>query len=128
MGKVTPLKTLRSETGLTEKQESAAAYLAIGKGVAEVGRLVGVNRNTVYAWLQLPSFVAHYKKQLRDVRREIRGKLSSLAEEATTTLESLMRDGGEQSKLKAATYILDRLADDEKTIKKAKTKKSNEKG
>ena len=128
MGKVTPLKTLRSETGLTEKQESAAAYLAIGKGVAEVGRLVGVNRNTVYAWLQLPAFVALYKKQLRDVRREIRGKLSSLAEEATTTLESLMRDGGEQSKLKAATYILDRIADDEKTIKKAKTKKNNEKG
>ena len=128
MGKVTPLKTLRLETGLTEKQESAAAYLAIGKGVAEVGRLVGVNRNTVYAWLQLPAFVAHYKKQLRDVRREIRGKLSSLAEEATTTLESLMRDGGDQSKLKAATYILDRIADDEKTIKKAKTKKNNEKG
>ena len=128
MGKVTPLKTLRSDTGLTEKQESAAAYLAIGKGVTEVGRLVGVNRNTVYEWLRLPAFVSHYKKQLRDVRREIRGKLSAMAEDATSTLEELMREGGEQAKLKAATYILDRIAEDEKIIKKAKQKKSNEKG
>ena len=114
--------------GLTSKQEEAAAHLAVGKGVTETARLVGVDRNTIYAWLQLPAFVSHYKKQLRDVRREIRGKLSAMAEEATQTLEDLMRNGGEQAQLKAATYILDRLSDDEKTVKKAKQKKHNEKG
>lgn len=128
MGKVTPLRTLRNNVGLTTKQEDAAAYLAVGKGVAETARLVDVNRNTIYEWLKLPAFAAHYKKQLRDVRREIRGKLSAMAEDATSTLEELMREGGEQAKLKAATYILDRIAEDEKIIKKAKQKKSNEKG
>lgn len=128
MGKVTPLRTLRNNVGLTTKQEDAAAYLAVGKGVAETARLVDVNRNTIYEWLKLPAFASQYKKQLRDVRREIRGKLSAMAEDATSTLEELMREGGEQAKLKAATYILDRIAEDEKIIKKAKQKKSNEKG
>lgn len=128
MGKVTPLRTLRNNVGLTTKQEDAAAYLAVGKVVAETARLVEVNRNTIYEWLKLPAFASHYKKQLRDVRREIRGKLSAMAEDATSTLEELMREGGEQAKLKAATYILDRIAEDEKIIKKAKQKKSNEKG
>lgn len=128
MGKVTPLKVRRNDEGLTPKQEEAAALLAIGTSIAEVGRKVGVNRNTVYEWLRTPAFATYFKKQLRDVRREIRGKLSAMAEEATETLKTLMDEGGEQSRLKAATYILDRLAEDEKIVKKAKQRKSNEKG
>lgn len=115
---------LRLETGLTQRQENAAALLAVGTTIAETARQVGVERNTVYRWLRQPAFCAHYKQQLKDVRREIRGRLSAMAEEAAGTLEILMRDGGEQSRLKAATYVLDRLSEDEKIIKKAKAKKN----
>lgn len=128
MGKVIPNKARRTDSGLKPNQEEAAALLAVGTSIAEVGRKVGVNRNTVYEWLRLPEFAAFYKRQLRDVRREIQGKLSAMAEEATNTLETLMRDGGEQSKLKAATYILDRIAENEKLVKKTKQQHKNEKG
>lgn len=128
MGKVIPNKTRRTDSGLKPKQEEAAALLAVGTSIADVARQVKVNRNTIYEWLRLPEFAAFYKRQLRDVRREIQGKLSAMAEEATNTLETLMRDGGEQSKLKAATYILDRIAENEKLVKKTKQQHKNEKG
>lgn len=128
MGKVIPNKTRRTDSGLKPKQEEAAALLAVGTSLADVARQVKVNRNTIYEWLRLPEFAAFYKRQLRDVRREIQGKLSAMAEEATNTLETLMRDGGEQSKLKAATYILDRIAENEKLVKKTKQQHKNEKG
>ena len=125
---MTPLASRRTDAGLTPVQEEAAALLAVGRSVTEVARTLKIDRKTVYNWLRLSTFTLYYKKQLRDVRREVRGRLSAMAQEATDTLESLMRDGGEQAQLKAATYILDRIADDEKTIKKAKQKKGNEKG
>lgn len=128
MGKVIPNKTRRTDSGLKPKQEEAAALLAVGTSIADVARQVKVNRNTIYEWLRLPEFATFYKRQLRDVRREIQGKLSAMAEEATNTLETLMRDGGEQSKLKAATYILDRIAESEKLVKKTKQQHKNEKG
>ena len=127
MGKVIPNKTRRTDSGLKPKQEEAAALLAVGTSIADVARQVKVNRNTIYEWLRLPEFATFYKRQLRDVRREIQGKLSAMAEEATNTLETLMRDGGEQSKLKAATYILDRIAESEKLVKKTKQQHKNEK-
>lgn len=119
---------LRLESGLSVAQENAASLLAVGNSITEVARQLDVERETIYRWLKQPAFCRYYKKQLKDVRREIRGRLSAMAEEASATLKELMTEGGEQARLKAAVYVLDRLAEDERTVKKSKQKKNEQKG
>lgn len=121
------LAVLLCESGLPIEQEKGATLLAMGVSVAEVGRELNLDRRTIYSWLKSPRFCAYYKGLLRDVRREIRGQLSNMAACAAKTLQELLDGGGEQARLKAATYILDRLADDEKLIKKQQVKKYGKK-
>lgn len=110
-----------TEHGITVKQERVAEGYALGKSITELAAAHDVARSTIYAWLKGDrAFVAYYKSLLMEVRQEVRGAISSMAAEAVSTLKELMAEGGEQAKLKAATYVLDKLTDDEKRIAKAK--------
>lgn len=119
---------LLTEHGITTKQEVIAAALARGENVARIAANYDVARSTIYAWLNKDAaFVRYYKTLLAEVRQELRGAISAMAEEATTTLQDLMRSGKEETQLKAATYIIDRLSDDEKRISKAHQNDRNKK-
>ena len=111
---------LLTEHGITTKQEVVAAALARGESVARIAANYDVARSTIYTWLSKDAaFVRYYKTLLAEVRQELRGAISAMAEEATATLKDLMNKGKEESQLKAAMYIIDRLSDDEKRISKA---------
>ena len=110
---------LITEHGITVQQELVAAELARGVSVTDVAARQGISRSTVYAWLgKDAAFVRYYKSLLAEVRQELRGAISAMATEATDTLKVLMQSGKEESQLKAAIYIIDRLTDDEKRISK----------
>ena len=114
-------KQILTENGITPLQEMVASRLALGHSITDVAKdTKNLARSTIYAWLRDRKFVAYYKSLLAEVRQEVRGSLSAMAGEATRTLQELMANGGEQAKLKAATYIIDRLSDDEKRVSKSK--------
>lgn len=110
------------DSGLTITQEKVAAMLACGKPVAEIARACGVQTSTIYEWRKTAEFAAHFKRLQREVVREIRGQLSEMAELALSTIHEIIEGGGEQNRLKAACYVLDFMAGDQREAKKMKMK------
>ena len=121
---VKPLDKIKLEdSGLTVLQERAAVAIAAGKRISDIVNELGVPSRTLYDWLKIPEFIIHYKRLQKDVVLEIRGQLSTLADKAIGTLKMLMESGGEQSRLKAACYILDHLTNEQREALKARIKK-----
>lgn len=110
------------DSGLTVTQERVAALLACGRPVADISREVGVQTSTIYEWRKTPEFAAHFKRLQREVVREIRGQLSEMAGSAISTISEIIGGGGEQNRLKAACYVLDFMAGDQREAKKMKLK------
>lgn len=110
------------DSGLTVTQERVAALLACGRPVADISREVGVQTSTIYEWRKTPEFAAHFKRLQREVVREIRGQLSEMAGSAISTISEIIDGGGEQNRLKAACYVLDFMAGDQRESKKMKLK------
>jgi hypothetical protein len=64
----------------------------------DVAKQIGINRNTVRVWKQLPEFQEEYKKRLKE-------KWESSELMAMETMQTLARSGD----FKASKYILDSL-------------------
>jgi transposase-like protein len=89
----------------------AALALAEGKTETEVARLVGVNRTTIYRWHQQAPFVAEVNRLKNEYLAKHRAQMRNLVDRATTTLETcLERDDSDPLKLKAAMFVLSKLA------------------
>lgn len=110
------------DSGLTVTQERVAMGLAMGKPVAEISREVEVPTSTIYMWRQQAAFSTYYKRLQREVVREIRGQLAELRDTALETLKETLDGAGEQTRLKAACYILDYMTGDQRENRRLKMK------
>lgn len=110
------------DSGLTVTQERVAMGLAMGKPVAEISREVEVPSSTIYMWRQQAAFSTYYKRLQREVVREIRGQLAELRDTALDTLKEMLDGAGEQTRLKAACYILDYMTGDQRENRRLKLK------
>lgn len=110
------------DSGLTITQERVAVMLAIGKPVTEISRECNVPSSTIYDWRQQAAFATHYKRLQREVVREIRGQVAELKDIALRTIREMIEGGGEQSRLKAACYVLDYMTGDSRENRKMKLK------
>lgn len=110
------------DSGLTVTQERVAMGLAMGKPVAEISREVEVPSSTIYMWRQQAAFSTYYKRLQREVVREIRGQLAELRDTALDTLKEMLGGAGEQTRLKAACYILDYMTGDQRENKRMRLK------
>ena len=52
-----------SEKELSERQVIAIPHLVSAKSVSEAAELVGVNRKTIYRWMDDPTFREEYDRQ-----------------------------------------------------------------
>ena len=60
-----------SEKDLSERQVIAIPHLVSSKTASETAELVGVNRKTIYRWLDDPAFRDAYDRQRDAVAKEI---------------------------------------------------------
>jgi len=90
------------------KQSAILAMLALPTYKA-AARAVGVDRSTLYRWMQAPDF----KAALADTRRELQGsytlRLVSIADKAVGALERAVQCGETAQEIRAAHEILERI-------------------
>lgn len=110
------------DSGLTITQERVAASLAAGLSITKISQETGVPPSTIYDWRQQATFATHYKKLQREAVREARGQIAQLASLALETIREMIESGGEQTKLKAACYVIDMMTGNERENKKLKMK------
>lgn len=105
-----PKKSEEDEVKLSQAQLTALPLLAAGSKKQDAAAVAGVCPQTVSAWLQEP----HFSAALRTKREQLAGladeRLKEATDRAVATVIGLMESSSEAIRLKAATYVLDRVA------------------
>ncbi len=101
--------TISPTTGLTPQQEQACILLASGESVTDVAVKLNLNRGTLYKWQQNKAFECYYNKQCQEYKNEVKNGLLGLHQQAVATIKQLITIGSEATRLKAATWVLDKV-------------------
>lgn len=107
--KIEQKTTISPITGLTPQQEQACILLASGENVTDVADKLSLNRGTLYKWQQNKAFECYYNKQCQEYKNEVKNGLLGLHQQAVTTIEQLITTGSEATRLKAATWVLEKV-------------------
>lgn len=75
-------------TNLNETQHQAIVMLASGKTGAAVADALGVRKETVSRWRQLPEFRAGLNEVIEEVRESTRHRLTAMVEKALEVIEA----------------------------------------
>jgi hypothetical protein len=101
--------TLSSVTGLTPQQEQACILMASGDSLTAVARQLKINRSTLYEWQNNMAFKCYYNQQCQEHQQEVKNALLGLHKQAIDTLTDLLTTGSENTRLKAAMWLLERV-------------------
>lgn len=102
--------TLLEASGLTPQQERACILLASGENYTTVAEKLGINRGTLYEWQKDTAFKCFYNRQCKDFQDEITNGVMSLHKTALDTVRILLLEGNDNTRLKAAFWVLDKVA------------------
>lgn len=104
------ITTLLEATGLTPQQENACILLASGESHTSVADKLGINRSTLYDWLKDTAFQCFFNRQCKDYQAEITNGIMSLHRVALDTIKQVLEEGNENTRLKAAFWVLDKVS------------------
>jgi hypothetical protein len=89
-----------SEIQLKPEQLRAMALLSAGKSIAESAETVGINRTTIYRWLNHdPAFKAAYNQWQDHLQRTCHSQLLMMTEKATAAVYKALEAGDAKSAL-----------------------------
>lgn len=109
MAKTATKVQISSVTGLTPTQEKACSLLASGAKTTDVAQQLDVPEQTLYLWQKQTTFVCYYNKQRSVIKNAAVQSLFGLMDEAVTAIRESLTSTNENVRLKAATYIVDKL-------------------
>ena len=101
--------TVSPVTGLTPQQEQACILLASGDCFTVVSEKLGVTRYTLYQWQQTDVFKCYYNEQLQHVKESLISGVLSMHRAALDTINDIMSNGSEATRLKAAMWVCDKV-------------------
>ena len=107
MAKAKP--TISSVTGLTPTQERACNMLASGETIEAVAEEIKVPESTLLLWQKQTTFKCYFNQKRSNIKGNLIQGVYSLAQEAVNALRDSLNSENEQVRLKAATYIVDKL-------------------
>ena len=94
---------------LSPQQEQACLLLASGESYTAVAQRLGVNRGTLYKWQDNLAFRCFYNRLCAIYRAEIKNALVGLHKDAIKAISELLHSDSDNIRLKAATWVLDRI-------------------
>lgn len=100
---------INSITGLTSTQERACSLLASGATIEAVAEEVKVPESTILLWQRQATFKCYFNQKKSNIIGNLTQGVFSLAQEAVNALRNSLNSENEQVRLKAATYIVDKL-------------------
>ena len=96
-----------SEKELSEKQVLAIPHLVSAKSFGETAELVGVNRRTIYRWMDDPTFREEYDRQRDAVASFARASMRSLMLKALSVQAERLDSDDPRERARAAKAIMD---------------------
>lgn len=101
--------TINDITGLTPTQERACSMLASGDTIEAVAEEIKVPESTLLLWQKQTTFKCYFNQKRSNIKGSLTQGVYSLALEAVNALRESLNSENEQVRLKAATYVVDKL-------------------
>lgn len=101
--------TVSEATGLTPTQEEACTLLASGSSVTDVATKLDVSRTAIYQWQRQTTFKVFFNKQRSIIQSTTLQGLFGMATEAIGVIRDSLHSDDGKLRLRAATYIVDKL-------------------
>lgn len=101
--------TTQEEDTLTVAQHRGVVALLTEPTLQDAAKSTGVNRSTLYKWLQEPDFQAAYRDARRQAVHRATVRLQEISSEAVEVLREVMGDKAQQgaARVGAARLVLD---------------------
>ena len=96
-----------SEKELSERQELTIPHLVSAKSVSETAHLMGLNRSTIYRWMDDPVFRAEYDRQRDAVANFARVGMRTLLLKALTVQAERFDSDDPKERVRVAREVFD---------------------
>ena len=96
-----------SEKELSERQVLAIPHLVSAKSVSETADLIGVNRKTIYRWMDDPNFREEYDRQRDAIANFARDGMRALMLKALVIQAERLDSNTAKERARAAKEIID---------------------
>ena len=96
-----------SEKELSERQVLAIPHLVSAKSASETADLIGVNRTTIYRWMDDPAFRDEYDRQRDAVAKFARTGMRALMLKALTIQAERLDSDDPRERARAAREVFD---------------------
>ena len=94
---------------LPPKQEQFVTMLIAGKRYQDIASELGVNKATLSTWRNLETVQARYNQLVSEIKTDLESGLMDLYSEAVNTLKDCMTEGSDQTRVKIALWLIDRV-------------------
>lgn len=91
-----------TEKTLTTRQQQALVMIITGRSITDAAEAAHVRRQTVYGWLNQPSFRQVMEKEKTELLERISLSLTSLGDKAIRALDQALEDPNISVRLRAA--------------------------
>ena len=98
------------QIGLTALQEKCAVLLAAGTSITDTASALNLDRGTIYRWQKKITFTCYLNRLQAEAKEVLEGSLFEMKALALKALKEALSSPNEALKLKAATWLLERLA------------------
>ena len=112
---------------ITEQQSQMIDYLIQGETKTDIGKLLGVSRQTIHVWSQLKEVKEEKQKRLNDIKKEAKNKIATKVDNCIDIIyEIAIKSKDTRTKFQAAKYLCDQFIGSPTAEKTEKAEESNE--
>lgn len=95
---------------ITEQQSEMIDYIIAGNNKSDTAKLLGVSRQTVYAWLELKEVKAEKQKRLNDIKVSARNRIATKVDNCIDVIYDIaIKSKDMRTKFQAAKYLCDQF-------------------
>ena len=111
---------------ITEQQSQMIDYLIQGETKTDIGKLLGVSRQTIHVWSQLKEVKEEKQKRLNDIKKEAKNKIATKVDNCIDIIyEIAIKSKDTRTKFQAAKYLCDQFIGSPTAEKTEKTEENN---
>ena len=112
---------------ITEQQSQMIDYLIQGETKTDIGKLLGVSRQTIHVWSQLKEVKEEKQKRLNDIKKEAKNKIATKVDNCIDVIyEIAVKSKDTRTKFQAAKYLCDQFIGSPTSEKPEKTEEANQ--
>ena len=95
---------------ITEQQSEMIDYLIQGNNKSDTAKLLGVSRQTVHTWSNLPEIKAEKQKRLKDIKTSARNRIATKVDNCIDVIYDIaIKSKDTRTRFAAAKYLCDQF-------------------